>query len=33
LRERWEAWDRAPFTSESTRQIAVFEKVAHAELV
>lgn len=33
LRERWEAWDRTPFTSESTRQIAVFEKSAHDELL
>jgi SAM-dependent methyltransferase len=33
LRERWEAWDRRPFTSESTRQIAVFEKSAHDELL
>jgi len=26
LRERWAGWDRAPFTSESVRQVAVFEK-------
>lgn len=26
LRERWAGWDRAPFTSESTSQVAVFEK-------
>jgi SAM-dependent methyltransferase len=31
LRERWEAWDRTPFTSEATRQIAVFEKDAQDE--
>ena len=28
LKHRWAAWDRAPFTSESTSQVAVFEKVA-----
>lgn len=27
LRERWAGWDRAPFTSDSSRQVAVFEKV------
>ena len=27
LRERWAGWTRAPFTSESTGQVAVFEKV------
>jgi SAM-dependent methyltransferase len=27
LRERWAGWDRSPFTSESTQQVAVFEKV------
>jgi SAM-dependent methyltransferase len=26
LRDRWGAWDRSPFTSESGRQVAVFEK-------
>jgi SAM-dependent methyltransferase len=26
LRERWAGWDRAPFTSESVKQVAVFEK-------
>ncbi|MFD6274365.1 class I SAM-dependent DNA methyltransferase [Streptomyces sp. NPDC060209] len=26
LRERWEDWDRAPFTSESGRHISVWEK-------
>ena len=26
LRERWAGWDRAPFTSASTKQVAVFEK-------
>ena len=26
LRERWEGWDRSPFTSESPRQVTVFEK-------
>jgi SAM-dependent methyltransferase len=25
-RERWAGWDRAPFTSDSQRQVAVFEK-------
>jgi SAM-dependent methyltransferase len=28
LRDRWAGWSRAPFTSESTEQVAVFEKVA-----
>lgn len=32
LRERWEAWDRTPFTSDSTSQIAVFEKDSSREL-
>jgi SAM-dependent methyltransferase len=27
LRERWAGWDRAPFTSDSTSQVAVFEKL------
>ena len=27
LRNRWEGWDRAPFTSDSRSQIAVFEKL------
>lgn len=27
LRERWSSWSRAPFTSESTTQIGVYEKV------
>jgi SAM-dependent methyltransferase len=26
LRERWAGWDRAPFTSESTTQVVVYEK-------
>lgn len=26
LRERWAGWDRAPFTSDSTSQVVVFEK-------
>jgi SAM-dependent methyltransferase len=26
LRDRWETWTRAPFTSDSTEQIAVYEK-------
>ena len=26
LRDRWAGWDRAPFTSDSESQIAVFEK-------
>ena len=26
LRDRWAGWDRAPFTSDSQRQVAVFEK-------
>lgn len=28
LRDRWAGWDREPFTSESTSQVAVFEKTA-----
>ena len=28
LRHRWAGWDRTPFTSESTSQVAVFEKLA-----
>lgn len=28
LRERWAGWDRSPFTSESSSQVAVFEKPA-----
>jgi hypothetical protein len=28
LQERWADWHRAPFTSESTTQVAVFEKVS-----
>jgi SAM-dependent methyltransferase len=27
LRDRWAGWDRAPFTSDSLSQIAVFEKL------
>jgi SAM-dependent methyltransferase len=27
LRERWAGWDRAPFTSDSQGQVAVFEKL------
>ena len=28
LRERWAGWNREPFTSDSTSQVAVFEKAA-----
>lgn len=28
VRDRWAGWDRAPFASDSLRQVAVFEKVA-----
>jgi hypothetical protein len=28
LRERWSSWQRAPFTSESTKHISVWEKTA-----
>jgi len=28
LRERWAGWDKAPFTSDSPRQVALFEKVS-----
>jgi len=28
LRDRWSGWDRAPFTSDSQSQVAVFEKNA-----
>jgi len=31
LRERWAGWDRAPFTSESLQQVAVFEKTPDSE--
>jgi hypothetical protein len=27
VRDRWAGWDRSPFTSESTSQVAVFEKL------
>jgi hypothetical protein len=27
LRHRWGGWEREPFTSESDRQVAVFEKI------
>lgn len=27
LRDRWAGWDQAPFTSDSGRQVAVFEKL------
>ena len=27
LRDRWAGWDRAPFTSDSPSQVAVFEKL------
>ena len=28
LRDRWAGWDRAPFTSDSQSQVAVFERLA-----
>jgi hypothetical protein len=28
LQDRWAGWHRAPFTSDSTTQVAVFEKVS-----
>jgi hypothetical protein len=28
VRDRWEGWDHAPFTSASHGQVAVFEKFA-----
>lgn len=28
LRDRWGGWNREPFTSDSTSQVTVFEKVA-----
>jgi SAM-dependent methyltransferase len=28
LRDKWADWDRAPFTSDSRSQVAVFEKIA-----
>ena len=28
LRDRWSGWDRRPFTSDSTTQVAVFEKLS-----
>ena len=27
LRDRWADWDRTPFTADSGKQVAVFEKV------
>jgi hypothetical protein len=33
LRDRWAGWDRSPFTSESIRQVAVFEKVPRRPVV
>ena len=30
LRERWSGWDRAPFTSDSTSHVSVWEKPASA---
>ena len=30
LRERWSDWNRAPFTSESTTHVSVWEKPAVA---
>lgn len=27
VRERWAGWDRAPFTAESTSQVAIFERL------
>jgi hypothetical protein len=27
VRDRWAAWDQAPFTSESDSQVAAFEKL------
>jgi hypothetical protein len=27
LRDRWQGWDRTPFTSDSQSQVAVFEKL------
>jgi hypothetical protein len=28
LRERWEGWNREPFTNESRRHVSVWEKPA-----
>jgi len=28
LRDRWAGWDQAPFTSDSARQVVVFEKAS-----
>ena len=30
--ERWAGWDRAPFTSDSRSQVAVFEKLPRGQL-
>lgn len=30
LEHRWSGWDKSPFTSDSERQVAVYEKVARA---
>jgi SAM-dependent methyltransferase len=32
LRARWGGWDRSTFTSESTSQVAVFEKLPHGSV-
>ncbi len=30
LRERWSDWTRVPFTSDSTKHVSVWEKLANA---
>jgi SAM-dependent methyltransferase len=30
LRERWEGWDRSPYTAESTRHVSVWEKAGRS---
>lgn len=32
LRDRWQGWDRAPFTSDSQSQVVVFEKLPAVSL-
>jgi len=31
LRERWSAWNREPFTSESTKHVSVWEKITSSD--
>ena len=31
LRERWSSWQRAPFTSESTKHVSVWQKTSQEQ--